>query len=124
MVPTGATIGGFIFGVYLLLTCRFFDMNHNDAFSAMRLDANRHFLRIRIKDDALTIYPVAVDSVPARNGWQLNPDSAPPASVFAPCSKLRLRLTEGRPIEIRAERVRSVQEVAKPKAEDEAVKTE
>jgi hypothetical protein len=99
-------------------------MNHNDAFSAMRLGSYRHFLRIRIKDDDLTIYPVAVDSVPARDGWQLNPDSAPPASVFAPCSKLKLRLTEGRPIEIRAERVRSVQEVAKPKAEDEAVKTE
>jgi len=124
MVPTGAVIGGFIFGVYLLLTCRYFDMNHNDAFSAIRLDSYRHFLRIRIKDDAVTIYPVAIDSVPTRDGWHLNPENAPPASVFAPRSKLILRLTEGRPIEIRAGEVKSVQEVAKPKAEDEAVKTE
>jgi hypothetical protein len=74
MVPSGLLAGGFIFGLNLLITCRWFDMNHNDAFSAMRLDSHRHFLRIRIKDDEVTIFPIGLDQVPKRREWRSNPD--------------------------------------------------
>src|ERR1700704_6649198 len=74
VVPTGAVIGGTIFGFYLLITCRFYNMNHNDAFSAMRLDSYRHFLRIRINGDEVSIFPVGLDAVPKRSDWLLNPN--------------------------------------------------
>jgi hypothetical protein len=32
--------------------------NHNDAFSSIRLDSHRNFLRLRIKGDDVSIYPV------------------------------------------------------------------
>jgi hypothetical protein len=44
-----------------MITCRYFKMNYNDAFSAMRLDSYRNFSRIRIKGDEVTIYPVWLD---------------------------------------------------------------
>lgn len=114
IVPSGGIIGGFIFGIYLLVTCRFLDMSHNDAFSAMRLDSYRHFLRIRIKDNSLTIFPVCLDSVPTRSGWQLNQNNRPPASVFVASVPLEPHLIEGGPIEIQGEAVKAVDEVAQP----------
>jgi hypothetical protein len=45
---------------------RWWNLNHNDAFSAMRLDSHRNFLRLRIKDDAVTIYPIGLNRVPRR----------------------------------------------------------
>lgn len=116
MVPFGAMIGGFIFGVYLLVTCRFLDMNHNDAFSAMRSDSYRHFLRIRVKGDSLSIYAIGLDSVPSRDGWKLNEDKAPPASVFAPLTPLKPHLIERGPIEIDAAAARPVDELTLPQS--------
>jgi Calcineurin-like phosphoesterase len=113
IVPTGGMAAGFLFGLYLWLSCRWLDINHNDAFSAMRLDSFRHFLRIRIKDNTLTIFPIGVDAVPSRTGWKENDDPSPPASVFAPVDPIALRLIEG-PIEVKGSRVKAVQEVAKP----------
>jgi hypothetical protein len=72
MILGGAVIGGTIFGLYLLVTCRYFKMNHNDAFSAMRLDSYRNFLRLRIQGDTVTIYPLGLDRVPRREDWRIN----------------------------------------------------
>jgi hypothetical protein len=58
----GAT--GALFGIYLYASSRWWNLNHNDAFSAMRLDSHRNFPRLRIKDDAVTIYPIGLDRVP------------------------------------------------------------
>jgi hypothetical protein len=50
------------FGLNLLITCRWFDMNHNDAFSAMRLDSYRHFLRMRFRPNGeIAIFPLGLD---------------------------------------------------------------
>lgn len=104
IVPTGLVLGGLVFGVYLLITCRWFDMNHNDAFSAMRLDCHRHFLRIRIKGDEVTIFPVGLDRAPRRRDWRINPNwnadsSSEPA--YRSNDELQPRLIEG-PIVVRA----------------------
>ena len=104
IVPTGLIVGGFIFGVFLLITCRWFDMNHNDAFSAMRLDCYRHFLRLRIKENEVTIFPIGLDEVPKRNEWRINPnwtgdDAAEPA--YYAVSEFPPHLIE-RPIVVRA----------------------
>jgi Calcineurin-like phosphoesterase len=101
-VTLGRWAAGKIFGWSLFITCRKFGMNHNDAFSAMRLDSHRHFLRIRILDDTVTVFPIKLDKVPGRKGWRFNPenerDRCP--SVFSPAVDMRPVLIE-KPIEIR-----------------------
>ena len=62
-----------IFGWNLFITCRKFGMNHNDAFSAMKLDSHRHFLRICIDGDTVTVFPIKLAKVPGRKGWRYNP---------------------------------------------------
>jgi hypothetical protein len=94
----GAVVGGTIFGLYLLVTCRCFRMNHNDAFSAMRLDGYRNFLRLRIQGDTVTIYPVGLDRVPRREDWRINKkwkarDPGEPA--YLPATPLQPHLIEG-----------------------------
>jgi hypothetical protein len=96
----GGLVGSFLFGLNLLVTCACFDLNCNDAFSAMRLDSHRHFLRIRIKDNEVTIYAVGLDKVPSRVQWQGNPKWAPdnPAEpAYLPAQPLSPHLIE-RPV--------------------------
>lgn len=75
MSAVGAPIAGFIFGLNLFLTCRYANMNHNDAFSAMRLSSFRNFLRIKLIGNQITIYPIGLDAVPQRKDWIDNPKS-------------------------------------------------
>ena len=111
-IPLGGAIAGTIFGLYLLLTCRYLGINRNDAFSAMRLDSYRHFLRIRILGDTLQVYPIALDRVPKRKEWKENPlrKSDPSASVFVPPDSMVPHLIEG-PVVIRAQHAPSTSEV-------------
>lgn len=109
----GGLAGGFIFGLYLLLTCRYAGMNDNDAFSAMRLDGYRHFLRMRIIDDTVTVYAIGLDRVPTRDEWRNNPKSEanPTAPWFIAEPPLAPHLIE-KPIIIRAKKVAPVADAA------------
>jgi hypothetical protein len=103
MVLAGGFAGGAVWGLYLMLTCGLFGMHANDAFSAMRLDRYRQFLRMRLTPDSLTIYPIGIDRTPSRDQWQVNGRAAPgnqdePAYEPAPGALLP-RLIEG-PIQI------------------------
>jgi hypothetical protein len=100
----GRWAAGHIFGLYLLITCRKLDMNHRDAFSAMRLDSHRHFLRIRILGDTVTVFPIKLDKVPGRKGWRYNPkdERNRSPSVFSPAVAMEPELIE-EPIEIRVD---------------------
>lgn len=87
MAIAGFAFGGFMFGVYLYVSARFLDINQNDAFSALRLDGYRNFLRFKITEDAVTIYPIGLTRVPTRQEWHLNEKqmgSPPPAYVPVP----------------------------------------
>ena len=77
-------------------------MNHKDAFSAMRLDSHRHFLRLRIRGDTVTVFPIKLDKVPGRNAWRFNPPGERHPSVFRPAVEMRPELIE-QPIEIRVD---------------------
>jgi Calcineurin-like phosphoesterase len=102
MIVVGGLLAAALFGVYLYASSRWWNRNHNDAFSAMRLDSHRNFLRLRIKDDAVTIYPIGLDRVPRRNEWRRNSErqgSPPPAYVAV--SPLMPRLIEG-PLTVRS----------------------
>ena len=106
IVPLGGLVGAFMFCVHLWITSRFFDTNHTDAFSALRIDGYKNLLRLRIQGETLTVYPVGLDRVPRRHEWRLNPEpGAPPCrSVFLPPDGMRPHLIEP-PVEIRAGRV-------------------
>ena len=101
-LPFGACLGGLIYGLYLWLTARFFDLNYDDAFSAMRLDSRRHFIRMRILKDSITVYPIKIDEIPHRDRWRANVERDPNTnpSVFVPDPPLEPSLIEG-PIVIR-----------------------
>jgi hypothetical protein len=96
MIFGGGFVAGFIFGANLYFTCCFADMNHNDAFSAMRLDSYRHFLRIKIIGDQFTVYPIGVDRIPKRGEWRDNANSVtdPNAPYFVPPDDFQPRLVE------------------------------
>ncbi len=101
MIAAGGLVAGTLFGVYLYISSRWLNLNHNDAFSAMRRDSHRHFLRMRIKDDEVTIYPIALDRVPSRDKWRLNDKkTGSPAPVLISDPDLKPRLIEG-PIVVR-----------------------
>jgi hypothetical protein len=98
----GPWLAGKIYGLSLWIGCKHFDLSHNDAFSSMQLDSHRHFLRIRLKGDEATVFPVKLDRVPARDGWKENPDrKTSGASVFVASPPLRPGLVEP-PIVIQA----------------------
>lgn len=93
----GGLAGAFFFGMNLLITCRYFKMNDNDAFSALRLNSYRHFLRIRIKEGEIMIYAIGLDAIPQRDEWQLNQNASAGNSdepVFLPKVPLAPHLIE------------------------------
>jgi hypothetical protein len=63
----GGPVGAFILGVYLFVSIRIFGRHSNEAFSSMRIQDFKQWLRLRIDaSGALTIYAVAIDRVPRR----------------------------------------------------------
>ena len=63
----GGLVGAFIMGLYLLVSIRFFGRHSNEAFSSLRIQDFKQWLRLKIDaNGALTIYSIALDKVPRR----------------------------------------------------------
>ncbi len=91
----GGAVAGTLFGVYLYVSSRWLDIGHVDAFSAMRRDSHRHFLRLRIKGDEVTVYPIGLARTPRRREWRENPAPSPDEpSAFVADPPLEPRLIE------------------------------
>lgn len=113
-LTAGTLFAGTLFGLNLWVTCRWFGMNHNDAFSAMRLDSYRHFLRIKLQGDVMTVYPLGLDRVPTRDQWRQSPGApAPGVPMFLPPDGTRMSLIEA-PIVIHAAAVPPITAEVKP----------
>ena len=105
MFLAGGLIGSFLMGLYLLISLNVFGRHSNEAFSSLRIEDYKNFLRLHIaKDGTLTIFPVGIERVPRK--WrptgavspfdpQLEPDDAsataphliePPVVVQKPMS--------------------------------------
>lgn len=103
----GGFVGAFIMGVYWTVCGLLFNMHCGHAFSALMIRDYKHFLRMRFLPDSLTIYPIAVDKVPGRNGWRVptaaERDVAP--SQIVPKKQLDPHLIE-KPIVIKPENIK------------------
>jgi hypothetical protein len=59
----GYFLGGFIMGIYLLITLNVFGVHHNEAFSSLSIERYKNFLRFRIDaDGTLTIFPIGIET--------------------------------------------------------------
>jgi len=65
-------VGGAVWGLYLTIVSFCWGAESNNAFCAMRLNSYKHFLRMKIDGDVLTIHPIGIDSVPDRTDWEMN----------------------------------------------------
>lgn len=73
-----------IMGIYLLIGLNVFGGHWNEAFSSLRIEDHKGFLRLKIaKDGTLTIYPVVVDKVPKADDAELSPRLVEPPIVLA-----------------------------------------
>jgi membrane-bound ClpP family serine protease len=63
----GAVAGSFILGLYLFVSIRLFGRHSNEAFSSLRIQDYKQWLRLRIDSSGkLTIYAIAIDHVARR----------------------------------------------------------
>jgi len=103
-VLVGGLLGAFVFGLYWTIMSAIFAKHSDDAFGAMGLRNYKHFLRMKFEKEMLTIYPIAIDTVPGRRGWTLPSKPAKPGShdpQIVPKADLKPYLIEN-PIEIDA----------------------
>jgi hypothetical protein len=88
MLLVGGPLGAFLVGLFLLPM-----VNYNEAFSAMRLEGFKNFVRMRIAaDGTLTIYPYGVEKA-AR--WEFHPNADPGAPYFDPERPPEVKLVDG-----------------------------
>jgi len=63
----GGVAGSLVLGGYLFLSLRVFGRHSNEAFSSLRIQDYKQWLRMRIDPDgSLTIFSIAIDRVPRR----------------------------------------------------------
>ena len=66
-LPLGALAGSFILGVYLFVSVRILGRHANEAFSSLRIQDYKEWLRLKIDAAGrLTIYAIAIERVPRR----------------------------------------------------------
>lgn len=95
----GALVGSTIFGSYLLLSLNCFGRHSNEAFSALRIEDWKNFIRMKISKDGLTIFPVGIDKV---KKWKLDEeqpilksnDHTPPRLIEKPIHVSRPRVPD------------------------------
>ena len=81
----GYIIGSIIMGLYLFVSIHFFKRHDNEAFSAMKIEDYKNFLRLHIGSNGnLTIYPFKVER--AVTDWKFGNDrkTCQPKQTLAP----------------------------------------
>ncbi len=86
MALLGAVGGSAVTGAYLGIWCALFKAHGNEAYSAMRIEGFKNFLRLHLdKDGVLRVYPIGVRR--ANKRWKPDPDQGPEASWISPLSE-------------------------------------
>jgi hypothetical protein len=79
----GWVVGSFIMGVYLFVSLNVFGRHSNEAFSALRIEDFKHFIRMQITGDGtLRLFPIGIERVPRR--WRPVPGAPPDAAQLEP----------------------------------------
>jgi hypothetical protein len=79
----GYFIGSLIMGMYLFISLHIFGRHDNEAFSALKIEDYKHFLRLHIdKEGDLTIYPIKLERVPKK--WHEVTDETGKVSHYTP----------------------------------------
>jgi hypothetical protein len=81
----GGFLSGMLMGVYLWFCNYFLGIHDNEAFSSLKIEGYKNFLRMHIKDNLLTIYPLGVRKIAK---WRFEKDA------FVPDKKLAVELLE------------------------------
>lgn len=93
----GYIAGAIIMGIYLFVSLRIFGRHDNEAFSALKIEDYKNFLRLHInKSGDLTIYPVKIEKVGRE--WDFEPNNG--AGFYRPKTALATELIEAEPITI------------------------
>ncbi|WAS98744.1 hypothetical protein [Nannocystis punicea] len=79
LLGLGWPLSAAIFGLYLLVAVNVFGRHGNEAFSSLRIQDFKHFLRLHIRrDGALVVYPIALRRVPRRWRTMVGADRSEP----------------------------------------------
>jgi len=89
----GWALGSVVTGLYLLVSLNAFGRHSEEAFSSLRIEDWKHFLRLHVAPDGrLTIYPVRIDRVPRR--WRRRRAEDPSPSLVQPSEPFEPGLIE------------------------------
>lgn len=89
----GWIAGSLIMGLYLLISLNVFGRHDNEAFSALRIQDYKNFLRLHIDNEGtLTIYPVKIEKVPRQ--WEENKGNSDSRSFIIPMDGSKPELIE------------------------------
>ncbi|MCY1062052.1 hypothetical protein [Nannocystis sp. SCPEA4] len=82
LLGLGWLLGSALFGAYLLVAVNVFGRHGNEAFSSLRIQDFKHFLRLHIRrDGALVIYAIGLPRVPRRWRTMIGADPGEPKVV-------------------------------------------
>ena len=76
VVIGGALAGSLVFGAYLVMS-QWFKRHPNENFASQHIADYKNFIRMRIASDGVTIFPIAIDSVPRGDDWGVVADGKP-----------------------------------------------
>lgn len=89
----GYFIGSLIMGVYLFVSLHVFGRHDNEAFSALKIEDFKSFLRLHIdKNGDLTIYPIKLERVPRK--WNEVVDEKGKTAYYTPADGTSPELIE------------------------------
>jgi hypothetical protein len=103
LIFIGGLAAGFVWGLYLTISC-LLGLHCDQAFASMGIPDFKNFLRLKIEPNKLTIYPIGLRRTPRRWAWRRakrrGGDGLAEGPPIVPLRPLRPSLIEG-PIEIR-----------------------
>jgi hypothetical protein len=89
----GWTLGSFVLGIYLLISVNVFGRHSEEAFSSLRVEDYKHFLRLHIDPNgALTIWPLKIERVP--RVWRKRTAADETSSREVPIERMAVELIE------------------------------
>jgi hypothetical protein len=66
----GYVIGSLLMGLYLAISVCVFRRHGNEAFSSLKIEGFKNFLRMRVDADGLAVWALALDRVPGDGQWR------------------------------------------------------